>query len=237
MKRRRLLRGALVATVVASAAACSGGPSVETPGEATAAPPETYVAVGASESVGVGADRPLVESWPRVFYRTALDRNTVFVSAGVEGSTVDQALEEQLPLVLELEPTLVTVWLNVNDLAAGVPVDTYESQLAELVRELRQGGRARVLLANTPPVEELPIFEALYGARLPGTEDVGARVAAYNEAIARVAEAESADLVDLHTAGVDAAESDGFASLISEDGFHPNTEGHAAIADVFAAAL
>jgi acyl-CoA thioesterase I len=238
MRRAAALAALSVAFVVGGAAlGCSDGSGVEAPGAATAAPPEAYVAVGASESVGVGADRPLVESWPRVLYRRALDRNTVFVSAGVEGSTVAEALDEQLRLALELRPTLVTVWLNVNDMAAGVPVATYEQQLAVLVRGLRQDGRARVLVANTPPVEELPAYEALAGTRFPPPDEVRALVAAYNAAIERVADAEGAELVDLHAAG-DAAARDGtFASLVSDDGFHPSTEGHARIAEVFAAAL
>jgi acyl-CoA thioesterase I len=238
MRRVTALAAISVAFVVGGPAlGCSGGSGVEAPGAATAAPPEVYVAVGASESVGVGADRPLVESWPRVLYRSALDRNTVFVSAGVEGSTVAEALDEQLPLALELRPTLVTVWLNVNDLAAGVPVATYEQQLAVLVRGLRQDGHARVLVANTPPVEELPAFEPLAGSRFPPADEVRARVTAYNAAIERVADAEGAELVDLHAAGDAAVRDRTFASLVSDDGFHPSTEGHAQIAEVFAAAL
>jgi lysophospholipase L1-like esterase len=52
-----------------------------------------------------------------------------------------------------------------------------------------------------------------------------------------VADSQEAELIDLHAAGVDAVEAGTFASLVSDDGFHPSTEGHARIADVFAAAL
>jgi acyl-CoA thioesterase I len=238
MRRGAAIAALLVASVVATwATGCSGGSSVDAPNAPTAAPPHTYVAVGASESVGVGAELPLVEAWPRVLYRTALDRNTVFVSVGVEGSTVAEALDEQLPLALELRPKLVTVWLNVNDLAAGVPVDDYRRQLTTLVHALRQDGQARVLVANTPPIDQLPIFQALAGSRFPPADEVRALVASYNQAIDQVADAEGADLVDLHTAGSEALEDGTFASLVSDDGFHPSTEGHTRIAEVFAAAL
>jgi lysophospholipase L1-like esterase len=227
----------VVSLAATLATGCSGGSSVVAPDAAPAAPPQTYVAVGASESVGVGAERPLVEAWPRVLYRTAVDRNTVFLSVGVEGSTVAEALDDQVPLALELRPTLVTVWLNVNDLVAGVPAATYEQQLTALVRALRQDGRARVLVANTPPVDELPIYQALTRSGLPPADEVRARVVAYNEAIEQVTDAQGADLIDLHAAGIQAAEDGTFASLVSDDGFHPSTEGHARIAEVFAAAL
>jgi len=235
---RRGAASAVLTMVVAGllATGCSGGSSVDAPDAPSAAPPQTYVAVGASESVGVGADRPLVEAWPRVLYRTAVDRNTVFVSVGVEGSTVAEALDEQLPLALELRPTLVTVWLNVNDLAAGVPVDDYQRQLTALVRTLRQDGRTRVLVANTPPVDQLPAYQAA-GSAFPPADEVRERVAAYNRAIEQVADAQGAELIDLHAAGVEAVEAGTFALLVSDDGFHPSTEGHTRIADVFAAAL
>jgi lysophospholipase L1-like esterase len=238
MRRRAAIAALTVASaVVTLATGCSGGSSTEAPDAPTAAPPQTYVAVGASESVGIGADRPLVDAWPRVLYRTALDRNTVFVSAGVEGSTVADALDEQLPLALELRPTLVTVWLNVNDLAAGVPVATYERQLSQLVQALRRNDRARVLVANAPPLDQLPVYQALAGTRFPPPDEVRELVAAYNAAIERITDAQGADLVDLHTAGLDAVEDGTFASLIADDGFHPNTAGHTRIAGVFAAAL
>ena len=238
MRRSATIAALALASVAGMVATgCSGGPSVEAPEAGPAARPETYVAVGASESVGVGAERPLIEAWPRALYRTALDRNTVFVSTGVEGTTVAEAIDEQLPLALELRPTFVTVWLNVNDLAAGVPVDDYQQQLTTLVRALRQDDRARVLIANTPPIDQLPIYQTLAGSQFPPADEVRALVSAYNQAIEHVADAQGAELVDLHTAGIQAVEDGTFASLVADDGFHPSTEGHARIADVFAAAL
>jgi acyl-CoA thioesterase I len=199
MRRRAVIAALLEAVVVGTlATGCSGGSRAEAPDAPAAAPPQTYVAVGASESVGIGAERPLVEAWPRVLYRTALERNTVLVNAGVEGSTVAEALD---------------------------------------VRALRQNGRARVLVANTPPVDQLPAYQALAGSRFPPPDEVRALVAAYNRAIERVTDAQGADLVDLHTEAVRAVEDGTFASLISDDGFHPSTDGHARVAEVFATAL
>lgn len=236
MRRRAVLAFACCA-FLRVVTACSDGDNVEASDPARTGPPGTYVAVGGSEAVGVGANRPAIEAWPQVLYRTAVDRNTVFVNLGVEGSTVAEALADQLPLALELRPTFVTVVLNANDLEAGVPVTTYEQQLAELVRGLRQDGRARVLVANTPPLEKLPVYETSDDLAFPAPEDVEALVAAYNEAIERVADTEGAELVDLHAAGVAAAEDGSFTSLVAADGFHPSTAGHEAIAEAFAAVL
>src|SRR4051794_40425075 len=53
----------------------------------------TYVAVGASETVGVGADDPERQAWPSVLARTALP-DFRFVNLGVSGSTVGEAIDE-----------------------------------------------------------------------------------------------------------------------------------------------
>jgi lysophospholipase L1-like esterase len=216
--RRRVTGVAGVAGVVALmlalasavAAGCSPGGGAESPSAASAEDHETYVAVGADDTLGVGLDRPLVDEWPKVLFRDELPRGTVFVNAAAERASVADALDHQVPLALELDPTLVTVWLNLDDLALGTPVATYERGLTDVVHALRQGGQTRVLVANTP--------------EFPGAAP--ARVAAYNAAIARVARAEGAELVDLHAADVAAPSRS-----------HPSPEGHAAIAKAFAAVL
>ena len=193
--------------------------------------PIVYVAVGASETVGVGAGDPTLAS-PEVFRRRALPPDTVFTSVGVSGSTVAAALQQQAPRVVEFEPTLVTVWLNVNDLTRFVPPETYESQLRDLVHRLRRDGATTVLVANTPALDRLPAVTrfGLDPALINGA------VEAYNRAIERVVRDEGAVLVDLHAASL-AARADGKeAGYISGDGFHPSAAGHEAAAEVFAAA-
>jgi acyl-CoA thioesterase I len=214
-----------------------------TPTSASSTPqptPEVYVAVGASETVGVGADDPATQAWPRVLHDTALPR-TRFVDVGVSGSTVRDALTGQLVRALAEDPDVVTVWLAVNDAISLVPVADYEQTLDNLVHALRQGGRTEVLVGNVPPLDRLPAYRAcLPGSRVtdvacvlplvPSPAEVRATVADYNAVIARVVRREGAVLVDL------SAERD-LARLTSDDGFHPSTRGHRVVARAFAAAL
>jgi acyl-CoA thioesterase-1 len=230
MRRRPLLVAALVMLLASGCFAGRSGTDVPVAGPS---PRSVYVAVGASESVGVGADNPLTESWPQVLFRSAMPIGTVFYDVAAGGATVRDALADQLPRALELAPTVVTVWLNVNDLTAFVPVERYEQDLRTLVHGLRRGGRTRVLLANTPPLDALPAAARL-GLPKPAVADAVAR---YDDAIARVAAAEGAELVDLHTAGVTAVADGTYPSLVSGDGFHPSTAGHAAVARAFARVL
>ena len=231
--RRWLL--AVVLLVGVAVGGCSRGGAA--PGPATApddaGPPVTYVAVGASESVGVGSADPVRDAWPQVLYREHLPRRTVFVNLGISGATTQRALDEEVPHAVSLNPTLVTVWLNVNDLIGLVPADTYERELGELVHQLRRGGATKVLVANTPTLSGLPAAR-----RLPvPAATIDAAVDAYNVRIARVVAREGAVRVDLHAAFQAAAADGRAAQLISQDGFHPSTAGHKAVADAFAKAL
>lgn len=200
-----------------------------------AAAPPVYVAVGASETVGVGADHPDTEAWPTVFARTALPKASRYVNVGISGATAQEALAKELPQALAARPTVVTVWLNVNDMLAFVAKDAYQGQLRNLVHQLRQGGRARVLVANVPPLDRLPAYTSRFGALLP-VGVVNAAVDDYNAAIAQVVADEGAELVDLHAAGLAERAAGTEAGDISADGFHPSTAGHKLVAAQFAAA-
>lgn len=220
--------------------AASGGRSAEasgTPSERGAG--QVYVAVGASETVGVGADSP-DQAWPRVLHDSALPGATL-VNVGVSGATVDSALGSQLPRALDADPDVVTVWLAVNDIVALVPPARYERRLRQLVHALRRDGRTRVLVGNAPQVWRLPAYRACLPSSevssvpcllpvVPEESLVRDTVAAYNAAVARVTRAEGATLVDLSRRA-------GLAGLTSSDGFHPSTRGHEEIAEAFARAL
>lgn len=229
---------ALVAVLAVIAGACTAKPPKTLP-PVHASSRVSYVAVGASESVGVGADNPIREAWTQVLYRGSLPTDAVFTNVAVSGATATDALRNQVPVALEVKPTLVTVWLNANDIIAMVAPAVYEVTLQALVHALRRGGKTDVLVANTPPIDDLVALGEAAGRALPAglAQLAQQRVADYNAAIARVVAAEGAVLVDLHATGV-AARADGTeASLISADGFHPSTAGHKAVAATFAAAL
>jgi lysophospholipase L1-like esterase len=250
---------AAAAVLAALALTACGGASAEdkadtgttspspTPSASTASPSPSsaddglvYVAVGASETVGVGADDPQRDAWPVVLHRTAM-KTAKLVNLGVSGSTVGQAINEQLPAALAAEPDVATVWLAVNDLTHLVPVQAYEAQLTSLVHQLRRDGRTQVLVGNMPAVERLPAFLACQPDApadampcqlpvVPEVAEIRAVVTTYNAAIARVAKAEGATLVDL-SKGRD------LTKLTGTDGFHPSTAGHRLVAAQFARAL
>lgn len=225
MRRALLIRLTLMALLLLPA--CTDDDASPEP----ARRPIAYVAVGASETVGYGLADPATQSWPRLFGRT-LPPDTKVTVVGTSGATVATALQQQVTPALAAEPTLVTVWLNVNDIARFVAVEDYEQQLGDLVHRLRRDGAATVLVANTPALDRLP---ALQRFRLPAPL-VTATVDRYNQAVDRVVRNEGAVLVDLHAASIRARQEGKEAGYIGPDGFHPSAAGHEAVAAAFAEA-
>ena len=242
------VRAGLLVLSLGVMAGCSTG--VATPAAIRPAPTNTnrpsivYAAVGASETLGVGATRATTDAWPQVFFRTALPPAAIYYNFGLSGDTVSEAQSDQAPEALGIDPTLVTVWLNVNDLLAGVPPASYRVQLQGLVHALRRDGKAQVLVANTPYVDRLPVYLACQGKPASSTircpmspvvhlepAAINGLVDAYNVAIAAVVKQEGAVLVDLHARG---EIPDTHPEWVSADGFHPSSAGYAAIAAIFA---
>jgi acyl-CoA thioesterase I len=242
----RLLCLLVPAIVLLAACASPGGGGAARVTPSAPQPQVVLAAIGASDSVGIGAVDPTRDAWPQVFYKTALPESAVFYNFGIPGATVDEALSLEVPEALSVQPTLVTVWLNVNDIIAGVGAQQYQVELEQLVHAMRRGGAARVLLANTPYLDRLPAYLGCRAGNPPAgvdcppalatttSTDLNAIVGAYNAAIAQVAQREGAILVDLHAQGEVA---DAHPDQVSSDGFHPSTSGYAAIAALFETTL
>jgi acyl-CoA thioesterase-1 len=200
-----------------SLGACAGGPPE---------PPDRviYLAIGASDAAGVGAE-PLTNGY---VFRIAeeLDQhvNEVFLAPlaipGANTEQLDGALE--LFLESEIEPDLVTVWTGANDVIRGEDADDFEDELEDMFERLRDRTDGLIVAANIPDLTELPRFRDD-----PDDDVTRERVEEFNDAIAERAEDHDVLLVDLYSEPVE-------DDLVSdEDGFHPNDEGHKRIADEF----
>ena len=187
-----------------------------------------YVAIGASDTVGVGALDPERGSWPARI-ADLLPAGATYTNVGVSGSLVADAARVQLPAAIRAKPTLVSIWLAGNDLNAGVSPAEHAATLGRIVDELVAKTAARVFVGNVPDLRAVP----LYADTDP--EVLIAVVNAYNAGIAGVAAShgERVVLVDLFT---------GSAALMTDvtvapDGFHPSDAGYVLIAERFVRAM
>ena len=245
LKKMLLIAPLAIVACSGPAAVATPSPSVrftEPPRPATASPAPTatspatarpssvihYVAIGASDTVGVGALDPVRGSWPaRV--AALLPAGSTYTNLGVSGSLTAQAATEQLPRAIRELPTIVSIWLAVNDMNAGVSPADHAAALARIVDGLASSTDARIFVANVPDLRAVPAYADT------DPELLAALVNAYNDGIARVARrhGDRVVLVDLHT---------GSAELMTDvtvaaDGFHPSDAGYILIADRFADAM
>jgi len=213
--RSRALFASLLTVLAASFLAGCSQP-------ANAASPLTYVALGASDAVGVGAAAPETEGWvPRLGAMLGPDARVV--NLGVNGSTLAQAVKEQLGPALDAHPDLVTVWLAVNDLNGRVPLPQYEANLEFLLSKVSQDGRC-VLVGNVPDLTQAPAYSRSDPMALR------AAIQQWNAVISSVAGRHGASVVDLDARWREMTERPEF---ISADGFHPSGEGYARLASIF----
>lgn len=241
MTRRtfRALAGVAMMLVLAACTTQTTGASKSVPTSRSL----VYAAIGASETYGVGADDRYRQSWPQVFFNDALPASSVLYNFGIPGATTAEALKDEVPAAVGVHPTVVTVWLNVNDFIQGVSSTAYQAEFRQLVHTLRRGGQTRVLVANMPDLRQLPAYKAclpnaadtgttcpIPSSLLPSPDTLGNAINTYNGVIAAVAKQEGATLVDLYTQdAVITQHPDWFSS----DGFHPNGLGYVAIAHAF----
>jgi lysophospholipase L1-like esterase len=242
MKRWRASRVGLVLAAL-TLSACATTPTTGAHPSPSAEAPVVYAAIGASETYGIGAADRYRQAWPQVFYNDVLPRSAALYNFGIPGATTVRALQDEVPAAVAVHPTVVTVWLNVNDLISGVTPQDYEAQLRQVLHALRRDGQARVLVANTPDLAQLPAYRAclpnapaggpaclIPAEFMPTPQAVAGAVAAYNAAVSDAANKEGATLVDLHLDGTQISQ---HPEWISADGFHPSTQGYAVIAKQF----
>lgn len=220
------------ATETASAPVRSSAATVSpttSPAPTTSASPAVrYVAIGASDTVGIGATDPATGSWPARL-ATLLPPGSAFVNVGVSGSVAIQAKDAQLPGAVAQKPTVVSIWLAVNDMNATIQPASYREALTAIIDGLVARTDAKIFVGNVPDVRGVPAYKDVDKVALL------AQITAYNDVITQITKSAPGRvfLVDLFT---------GSAALVSTitvsgDGFHPSDDGYKLIADRFAAAM
>lgn len=189
-------------------------------------PPIRYAALGASDTVGMGATRPDTENWAAQL-AARLPPGTAFQRFARSGMTLGEGLREQVPALIAYQPDLITVWLVVNDGLRGVNPTVYKANLQTLLTRLTTETHATIVLLNAPDVSLVMPAQA--------TPVTRAQVRALTEAWNRLIAQEAAPfagrvlVVDVYRASQAGAT---HPDWVSTDHFHPSTAGYAALAEV-----
>ncbi len=188
--------------------------------------PIIYVAMGASDAVGVGSTQPGSQGYVPLIGEH-LPKGSRTINLGVSGIRLHEAMQKELPVALSVSPKLVTVWLVANDFIGGVPYDSYMQDLDTLLKQLRSGTQAKIVMANLPDLTLLP---ALSKSSTAKKEQVRGEIQRWNTHIATLANQYNVTQVDLfsHNSQLTA-----HPEYVSGDGFHPSPAGYTQLANFF----
>ncbi|HEV2582621.1 MAG TPA: GDSL-type esterase/lipase family protein [Ktedonobacteraceae bacterium] len=186
----------------------------------------TYVALGASDAVGVGSDTPGAQGYVPLI-AAHLPKGSHMLDLGISGIHLHEALSEELPLALSTSPDLVTIWLVANDFVGGVTYNDYMQDLVTLLSQLRSHTHARIVMADLPDLTRLPAFANQTAAQ---KSQMLAGIQQWNRGIAQQAARYAVTLVDLFSQGSTLT---AHPEYISGDGFHPSPAGYIQLANLF----
>jgi lysophospholipase L1-like esterase len=192
----------------------------------------SYVAIGASDAVGVGAT-PETNGY---VYLIADDlqnfvKSVGFHNLGVSGYLVTDMVNWLLDSAIALEPNLITIWTGGNDfeeIASGyMTIPEFNDDLETLFLTLTDSlPEAKIVIGNLPNLMMLPRFD---GASA-GEKQLGAiLINSMNDIIEEQAETYGASVADLMSKTSVISDDDN----ISDDGFHPSNGGYQVMAEVF----
>ncbi|MFT3799397.1 SGNH/GDSL hydrolase family protein [Microbacterium sp.] len=149
------------------------------------------------------------------------------VNRGISGDRVVDLAARWADDVLALSPSLVTVYVGINDTWRR-----YDSDDATSTEDFENGYRA--LLATVADVPELVVVEPFLTPVTPEQETWYEDLDPKRAAVARLAEEFGAAFVPLHGILTEAAAAHG-AAAIADDGVHPTALGVRLIADAWLA--
>lgn len=181
-----------------------------------------YVALGASDAVGIGAQRPGRDGWVARVHG-GLPDDPRLINLGMSGARVLDVLTMQVPVAVDANPKWISFWPGVNDLRDDVPLEVFREQLDAMLEQLDTVDGAMIILLTIPDLRHLPEF---------AKEDpdlLDATVREWNNAITAVAGAHGALVVDLYARAPELAEN---PEYVSGDGFHPSSAGYRRIAEM-----
>ncbi|HLL53613.1 MAG TPA: SGNH/GDSL hydrolase family protein [Myxococcaceae bacterium] len=181
----------------------------------------TYVAMGDSAGVGVGARAKGGGYVARLHRRLlAAGYGTQLRNLCVTGAVSGGVARRQAPEAVRVAsagPTLSTLAIGGNDVWRGVSPRAYGRNLDIAVAQLRATG-ALLVMANVPDLSYAPLAAYVPRALYDG------RIQALNEEVAKVAQHHGVPLVDLY--GHSQLHLPGRPDLFSVDGFHPSAAGY-----------
>lgn len=179
--------------------------------------PIRFIPIGDSYTIGESVGE--TERWPNLLTRHLSDAGTpteLIANPGQTGWTTRTAIERELPVVEKERPNLITILIGVNDLVQGVPGETFQKNLEEIVDRstaaLTQPGT--LVLITIPDFTLTPA-----GKSFSSVSENQKTLAVFNNIIRQEAEKRGLPIADIHAVSVRLGED---PTYTANDGLHPS---------------
>jgi acyl-CoA thioesterase-1 len=177
----------------------------------------TIVAFGDSITAGYLVARGFTFFWKEMLAGRYPLAGIKMINSGSCGDTTDDGLARLDWDVLCHEPDLVTINFGTNDAAMGLELPQFKANLGQIIKRIRAGPGAEMVLLSAPPVET-PYYDDL--------------IQSYRRATAEVAVDMKTGFVDVYGAFMDRVQQGVPLSSLMLPGLdHPNQEGYRIIAE------
>lgn len=146
-------------------------------------------------------------------------RDVALRNPAVNGYRTDELIAEELPLVVEFTPTLMTVLIGANDIVAGSTPDRYHAQLRVIHTRVRADAPTAALYALPQPDWSLSRAGASFG----DPAAIAERIEHFNAIAREEAERAGATYVDIFPLMRDQMR----RGMFAPDGLHPSAAAYA----------
>lgn len=158
-------------------------------------------------------------------------KNVKTIGAGISGHKVPDLLARVHRDVLSQNPTMVFIYIGINDVwhsiipgTSGTPPDEYKAGLISLVKQMNKRG-IRVILCTPTTV----------GEKTDGTNPLDSKLDEYAAIVRTVAQSEQVELCDLRTIFIDFLKQNNLQNIeegiLTCDGVHLSDRGNQLVAD------
>jgi len=181
-----------------------------------------YVAIGDSYSIGEGALPD--ESWPALLTRHLNEKGLhveLVANPSRTGWTTQQAIDRELPILVESKPDFATLQIGVNDWVQGVDAETFRKNFVYLVDRMLAllRGKNRLLIVTIPDFGVTP-----NGPKYARGRNISEGLTRFNQIIIEEATKRGVHAVDVFPISKQMGDD---PSLVAADGLHPSAKEYA----------
>jgi len=179
----------------------------------------SYVAIGDSYTTGLGVLEK--DRWQNVLTENLKKEDIdieLTVNPSVSGYTVRDAINYELPVVKQINPDFVTVFIGTNDNFARRDVALFEKDLKELLDELQVElpNPQNIVLITIPDYSKSPAVAGY------NSENISKSIENYNEVIKEEAEIRGLKIADIFPVSQTMTDMNDYTA----DGLHPSAQGY-----------